>query len=297
MVRNGIRTFSGNFMLVFKHLVYLLIIGGVSLALFLWSFEPVVNRLTDSGWIGELYEFLEVFYTNPLGVADAFEMLATKLYLALFSDIGSIWGSYALSLFALLVLPNFLYNIGEYTLGVLTHSRMSSLLNRSYASTMLSSLARSTRYALIKLLFNIPFFAISVGVCVGYGILANTFSGAWVLLPIFIAVIMLVLAFRYVFFIGFLPVSVISEGALFKSFANGLDLYTEGFMKKVLAMWALFIVELALSVAIALFTLGAGLVIAVPSLLLVNVACSFTNYFQTNKENFYVGENQIVKPL
>ena len=297
MIRNGIRTFSGNFMLVWKHLLYLLLIGGVSLALFVWSFEPVANRLTNSGWVNEFYGFLEIFYTNPLGVADAFEVLATQLYHALFKDIGSIWGSYALSLFALLVLPNFLYNVGEYTLGVLTHSRMSSLLNRSYASTMISSLARSVRYSLIKLLFNIPFFAIVVGVCVGYGILSNVLSMAWLLLPIFIALVMLVFAFRYVFFIGFLPTAVLGEGALFKSFAEGLDTYTDGFMKKVLLMWALFLVELASVVAIALFSLGAGLIIAIPSVLVINVACSFTNYFQKNKENFYVGENQIVKPL
>lgn len=297
IIRNGVRTFSGNFMLVWKHLVYILIVAGISVALFLWSFEPVVLRLKDSGWINEFYGFLEVFYTDPIGVADAFEVLATNLYLALFKDIGAIWGSYALSLFALLVLPYFLYNIGEYTLGVLTHSRMSSLLNRSYANTFISTLARSTRYSLWKLLINIPFFAIIVGLAAGYGMLANAINGAWLLLPIFIALELLVFAFRYVFFIGFLPVAVDSEGLVIKAFTEGLDLYTDGYMKKVLLVWALYIVELAGVVAIALFSLGAGLLVAVPSIMVINVACSFVNYFQTKKENFYVGDNQIVKPL
>ena len=297
MVRNGVRTFSGNFMLVWRHLVYLLIIGGLCTGLVIWSFEPILLRLRDSGWINELYEFFEVFYTNPAGIAEAFEVLATNLYFALFVNVGAIWGSYALSLFALLVLPKFLYNIGEYTLGVLTHSRMSSLLNRSYAHALVSTLARSVRYSLWKLLINIPFFAICVGLCAGYGYIANAINGAWLLLPLFIALELLVLAFRYVFFIGFLPVAIESEGTLIKAFAEGLDGYTSGYMKKVFVIWALYLVELASVVAIALFTLGAGLLIAVPSVLVINVACAFVNYFQTKKENFYVGDNQIVKPL
>lgn len=297
MVRNGVRTFSGNFMLAWRHLVYILVIAGICAGLLVWSFEPVALRLLNSGWIDEFYEFMEVFYTNPAKIAEAFETIASSFYVALSKDIGEIWGSYALVLFALLILPNFLYNIGEYSLGVLTHSRMSSLLNRSYAHAFISTLTRSVRYSLWKLVFNVPFFLIMVGICAGYGLLAGVIDGAWLLLPIFIALELLVLAFRYVFFIGFLPVAVTSEMNLFKAFAEGLDTYSSQYMKKVFIIWALYIVELASIVAIALFTLGAGLLIAVPSVMVINVACSFVNYFQIRKENFYVGDNQIVKTL
>jgi len=297
MVRNGIKSFAGNFMLVWKHLLYNVVIAGVCLALFLWSFEPVVDRLVGSGWVKELHGFFEVFYTEPSMIAETFEILATHLYFVLFNDIGSIWGSYAISLFLLLVLPNFLYNIGEYVLGVLTMSRMTSLLNRSYVSTLISTLGRSTLYSLWKLLLNIPFFAILLGVTVGYGLIANNMNGAWLLLPVFVALVLLVLAFRNVFFIGFLPVAVKGESSVVKSFADGMDHYTDGYIKKVLLMWGLFIMEFGAVIMTALFTLGAGLILALPSVIVINVACSFTNYYATRKENYYVGENTIVKPL
>jgi len=147
------------------------------------------------------------------------------------------------------------------------------------------------------MLLSLPFYIILVGLCFAYGILANSINGAWLLLPIFIALVMLVFAFKYVFFIGYLPEAVNADTKLFKSFAEGIDNHTEGFMKKLLSVWGLFLMELAGVVFIGLFTIGSGLIVAIPSVMVINVCCEFANYFYSKKENFYTGENTIVKPL
>ena len=297
MVRNGLKTFSGNFMLVWKHLLYILVVFALTATLFALSLQPILERLKSSGWIDSLYAFFEIIYTKPSKIADSFGVLATDLYLVLFNNFKAVWGNYALSLFLLLVLPNFLYGIGQYALGVLTNARMNSLLNQSYAQKLMSTLGRSTRYSLIKMLLELPFYIIIIGVCFAYGLLVNLFNLAWLLLPIFIGVVLLVLAFKFVFFIGFLPEAVNSEGRLFHAFAEGIDNYTGSFMKKVLIAWGLYVMELAGVVFIGLFTIGSGLIITIPSIMVINVCCEFANYFSTRKENFYTGENTIVKPL
>lgn len=298
IVRNGLKTFAGNFMLVWKHLVYILIVFGITASLFVLSLEPIIARLKTSGWVTELYEFFEVIYTQPSEIAKCFGELATSLYGVLFDNFGAVWGSYALSLFLLLVLPNFLYGLGEYTLGVLTNARMSSLLNKTYSATFMSTLGRSTRYSLWKMLFSLPFVMIMVALCFAYGILINNYEVAgWLMLPIFIGVQLLVLAFKYVFFIGFLPEAVNSDSKLYHSFAEGLDNHTGNFIMKSLIIWGLFVMELASLVCISLFTIGAGLVIMIPSVVVVNICCSFANYYSNRKENFYTGESTIVKPI
>jgi len=108
-VRNGLKTFSGNFMLVWKHLLYNLIVFGITATLFVLSLNPIINRLESSGWVAEFYAFVEIIYTKPSLIADSFGVLATDLYRVLFSNFSQVWGNYALSLFLLLVLPNFLY--------------------------------------------------------------------------------------------------------------------------------------------------------------------------------------------
>lgn len=298
IVRNGLKTFAGNFMLVWKHLVYILIVFGITALLFLLSLEPIIARLRDSGWVSELYAFFEIVYTHPGEIAKTFGELATSLYGVLFDNFKAVWGNYALSLFLLLVLPNFLYGLGEYTLGVLANARMSSLLNKNYSATLMSTLGRSTRYSLWKMLFSLPFIIIMVALCFAYGLLINTYEVAgWLMLPLFIGVQLLVLAFRYVFFIGFLPEAVNSEKKLYRSFAEGLDNHTGNFMMKILIIWGLFVMELASVVFVCLFTIGAGLVIMIPSVVVVNVCCSFANYYSDRKENFYTGDSTIVKPI
>ena len=173
---------------------------------------------------------------------------------------------------------------------------MSALLSKSYAHTLISTLGRSSLYSLWKMLLSIPFIIILVVLCFAYGILANTISGGWLLLPIFICLVLLVLSAKYTFFVGFLPECVMGEGNVVKCFARGIDQYTGGYFKKVLLFWGLFLMELAGVLFIGIFTIGAGLIIVIPSIIVINTACSFTNFFATRKENFYVGENIIVKP-
>ena len=297
LVRNGLKTFAGNFILVWKHLVYLLITFALTATLFVLSLKPILVRLADSGWIEELYAFFEIVYTSPKQIAEAFGVLATDLYLVLFNNFKAVWGNYLLSLFLIIVLPSFLFYIGEYVLGVLTNARMSALLNQSYTAKLISTLGRSTRYSLWKLALTLPFNIIVIGLCFAYGILINTISGAWLLLPIFIALLLLVFAFRFVFFIGFLPEAVNGENRLIGAFALGIDKYTGGYMKKVLIIWGLFLMELASVIFVGLFTIGAGLIIVIPSVMLVNTCCAFANYFYVRKQNFYTGENIIVKPI
>lgn len=297
MIRNGLKTFAGNFMLVWKHALYLIVAFGVTAGLFVLSSLPIVDRLRESGWVNQMYDFFELFYTNPMGIADGFSTLATNLYWVLFDNLGSAWGNYALSLFLLLIVPSYLYHVGEYVLGSLTGARMSTLYSSSYAHKMISTIGRSSLYALWKMLLTIPFIVILISLCLAYGTLANNMSGAWLLLPVFIGLVLLVLACKYVFFIGFLPESVMNTDRVTKCFARGISQYTGGYLKKVLYVWGLFLMELAGVLFVGIFTLGTGLLLAIPSVMMVNIAVSFANFFQVRKENFYCSENAIVKPL
>ncbi len=297
MIRNGLKTMAGNFILVWKHLVYILFAFIISGALFAWSAEPIVRLLKSSGWVQELYDFFELIYTSPKFIASGFGRLATDLYLVLFNNFRAVWGNYLLSFILLTILPNLLYYIGEYVLGVLTNAKMSSLHNRSYTYTLLCTLKRSVLYSLFKILLSVPFALIMVALAYMYGVLTNTVTWTWFLFPIFIALELFVLSVKYTFFIGYLPQSVQETEGIAKSFAIGIDEYTDGFFKKVVLVWGLFIMEMATILFVGVFTIGAGLIVVIPGVMVTNVAISLSNYYTTKKENFYVGADTIVKPV
>lgn len=297
MIRNGLKTFVGNFMLVWKHALYLIIAFGITAALFVWTSLPIVDRLRDSGWLLELSDFFELFYTDPGMIADQFTLLATRLYNVLTANLGAIWGNYALSLILLFIVPSYVYYVGEYVLGECLGARMSSLHSTGFVHKLLSTFGRSSLYALWKTLMSLPFVVIIICLCSAYIWLVATVSGSWLLLPIVIAAVFLVLSCRYAFFGAYLPILVLGNKNIVVSFANAISEYTGGYYKKILYIWGLYLMELAAILFVGVFTLGAGLIIAIPSVIMVNVAVSFANYFQANKQNFYCAENVIIKPL
>ena len=124
-IRNGLRVLGGNFILAFKHAVYLIFSAVLSILLFVLSAKPIANLLKASGWTSHLKDLFESAYVSPGEFATRFRDVATELYDILFNDLQTRWWNYALCILLIVVLPAFLFYVGEYTLGVLVNSKQS----------------------------------------------------------------------------------------------------------------------------------------------------------------------------
>lgn len=297
VIRNGLRVFANNFSLVWKHLLYLGVVVALSFSLFVLSAQPTLDMLRNSGWTVQFKQMLELVYTSPQDVSDAFRDVFTNLYCLLRDNFSSVWGSYLLSILTLIVLPLFLFGIGEYVLGSLVGSKMASLTGYSYASKLVSTLGRSTRYSLVKMLVSIPFVVLLVAIFYCYGILSNTWFKGALLLPILLSCMLFVLACRYTLLVGFMPVAVTTNRGLFACFGSGIYHYTEGYFKKTLHFFALYIMEFGALLFIGIFTIGVGMLVVIPAICIINSAISFVVYSNVNKANFYVNEGTIIKPV
>ena len=296
-IKNGTRVFAGNFILVWKHLLFLLFTFLVSLSVFMLAATSVYNLLKTSGWVASVTDMLESVYASPNEFAANFSSVATNLFFILKNNFSALWPSYLLCILVVLLLPSFLLNIGQYALGAVLYNRTKSLLNKSYFLTTVGTLSRSVVYALIKMAIGVPFVIILLCIGYGYGVLANNWLNATLLLPILIMLIILVLAIKHTFLIGFLPEAVSENGSVGAAFGRALLEYTKDFGRKLLHYFALFIVEFCLVLFISLFSVGVGLLIAFPSVCVLNAACSFCVYYAHKKENFYAGEGIIIKPI
>lgn len=296
VIRNGFRVLGGNFILTFKHALYMVVASLVCLGLFLISAEPIAKLLSNSGWVDSFNNMLESVYTSPSEFAGMFRDVSTELYHVLVNNFTTRWWNYALCVALLVILPAFLYNIGEYTLGVLLNEKTKSMHKKSYFIALVTNIGRASVFALIKILVTLPFLVIIMLIGYGYGVLANSWINATLLLPILVALVLFVLACRYVFMIGFLPEAT-QGGNVFGAFARAIDKYTSGYFVKVLYMFALFLGVLASVIFIGLFTVGAGLIVAIPATCVLSASVSFADYYFVRKENYYAGEGRIVKPL
>lgn len=296
-IKNGVRVFAGNFILVWKHLLFLIFIALVSCGVFMLSAQSVYGMLKDAGWVAHFNNMLESVYASPNEFATNFSSVATELFFTLKNNLSAMWPNYLLCVFVVLFIPSFLYYVGQYALGAVLYNRTKSLLNKSYFITIVGSLGRSSLYALIKIVISLPFLLILLGIGYGYGVLANNWLNATLLLPILITLVIMVLALRHSFLIGFLPEASSGEGSVGDAFARSVVEYTKDYGRKFLHYFALFIVEFGAVLFISLFSVGVGFIVALPSVCLLNSACSFCVYYSHKSENFYAGEGIIIKPL
>ena len=296
IIKNGLRVMGGNFILSFKHALYLVCSAFISIGLFVLSARPIARILESSGWVDSLNDLFELIYLKPQKFGDELAKVATDLYIVLKSNLGSSWWNYLLCVFTFFVVPSFLFYVGEYTLASIIDKRTKSLVKDSYFLNLVRNIGRSSVYSLVKILVSLPFVVVIVLFGYGYGVLANSWFNATLLLPILIGLVVLEFAFKYTFLIGFLPEAV-QGGNIFGAFARGLDMYTSNFWTKVFYFFTLFLVEVALVVFIGVFTIGAGLIVAIPAVVLLNVSVSFANFYFTRKENYYAVEGKIIKPM
>ena len=297
VIRNGVRVFAGNFILVWKHLLFILFVALASIGIFMLSGVKLWEVLESSGWVAGFNDMLESVYASPSEFATNFKEVATNLFLVIRNNFASLWPNYLLSIFVCLFVPAFLYNVGEYSLGTVLYNRTKSLLNKSYFTTIVSTLGRSSLYALLKIAVSLPFLVLLLVIGYGYGILANNWLNATLLLPILIMLVIFVLAARYSFLIGFLPEACSAQGSVGSAFAVAIEDHTKGYAKKLMHYFALFIVEFGAVLFISVFSVGVGFLIALPSVCLLNLSCSLASYYAHKSENFYAGEGIIIKPI
>lgn len=296
-IRNGTRVFAGNFILVWKHLLYMIFTTLATVALFMVSSIKIWEMLKSLGWVESFNNMLEMVYVSPADFAGKFSSVATELFFALKNNFGFMWPSYLLSVGTVLFVPAFLSNVGQYALGAVLYNRTKSLLNKSYFTTLVSTLGRSSLYALLKIAVSLPFLVLLLASGYCYGVLANNWLNATLLFPIFITVVVLILSARYSLLIGFLPEAQGGEGSIWAAFSRALDEYTKEYPKKLLHYFALFILEFGLVLFISVFSVGVGILIALPSVTLLNLGCSFAVYYAQRGENYYAGEGIIIKPI
>ncbi len=296
-VKNTFLVCANNFMLVWKQLVYSIIILGVVGLSLLGLLKPVVNLLEAQDWFIELGEFIELIYTHPSEIATGFSNIARSFYNIVVENFSTLWGNYIFSIFLIVFVPVFAKGISNYVMGDLVNSKMRSWASYSWVQRLISTLKRSVIYSLMLMIFWLPFIVLIILSLMGYGLVATSFLRATLFLPVLVLTIIILTAIKGVFGLWLMPICVNEDCNTFKAFRQSVALGGKKFVKTFLALFTLYITEFFAVTLIGLFTLGTGLLIILPAIPVLNSAFALICYYQENKLRYYINENTIVNPL
>lgn len=281
-------------MLVFKQLVYTLIIGIVVGLCLYGTASPIVWLLQSSGWIGELRDFISSIYTEPKNIAVGFNDIAESFYAIFTQNFSTLWGNYVLSCCLIVFVPVFASNLSFYCLGDVVNAKMNSWVNYGYANRFFSGLKKNVVYSLFMVIFEIVTMAIIIGLFMLYGIIANSILLITILLPVLIISVVVVLAIKNSFTMWIMPACLNEDIRVTKAIKKSFVVGAKNFGRVFLGSALMYIIEFFFVMIGGVFTLGAGLCIILPAITVLNAIFALIYYYQSEKLRYYINEFTIV---
>lgn len=295
---NAIKITFSRISLVFKVLLYDVIVAGIMIAIcagvLLPQFSEVgaeVGKLAiGDGLIADINIWLE----GGIKLSDVFAGLYQD-----FAEVITIVGSNLLSLTFVTIIIAVL--VAKFLIGLRTlptydilDSYMTESSNYYFLGNLMHNLGRSSKFSGLQMLLGVPCdVAILAIVYFGIGLLFD-FVGIFAL-PLIIILIVCLFAFRNTVFYFWIP-SIVQGSSMLKGFGRSVKLAFKHFSDIFLSQitYLLFVVVLGMLAIITTF--GAGLLVVGPLLFIILSAMKLAKYYDIKKMRYYVTMDKVVSP-
>ena len=284
--KNAFKNLIAHFGVVWAMLLYTVIFSALLVGLSLPFILPIANAfaeagvfdgirdsfsalLGDGGWNG-LWDGLYAVYAEVVGVFESNDTVAT---LVMWFFIG-----------ILVVAFRFFFGLYEIPLATVLDGRMSCNAHYGLGGKFFSTLWVSVRYSLAKMPIMIAFDAVTYGII--YGIVSAI--GLHFMLPFaIIAVIALLRAFRSGMLACWAP-DVVNGNGVLKGFARSVEIFFKRFGSVYSTYLVTWLFMIAAGLFLVIFTLGVGLVVALPFIMCLLGNVGITVYYNKTGKRYYI---------
>ena len=302
--KHAFHVFVDNFSTTYKLLVYRLFVLAVTVGLSCAVLVPAIDCISDTAQYTELQSSFSTLWTNIIelnagelqtslqNVKNAFGAFENLL-----TDKSWLVATVIVCLCVVFIINRFLVGVGNYVTGSLVHDKMVMHTTSSFTFTLFKNIRRAAIYAVIyaPLAFVYDFICLVIIwaiISVGMKVLSVT------LIKIFIIAILFLVfaAVKFTFTTDWLPALI--NGKMKQRAAIAYTFSRKG--KRTASVLSnslvLTLIVIALNVAAGIFTLGAGLLLTLPASSLILTTYCFVNYFDRNKQKYFVDEYTVIGP-
>lgn len=309
--KNAIHLLIGNFGLVFKFLLYMIIVLAVALALSAAFVYPTLDLLLSSE------EFSAVLSLD----------LAGEFFGAAFSGNGTFFGSYsepmqaalrdlgpflaenvssvvklAVAVAAIGIVVRFLFGLGNFAFGSLIDRKMSSNAKLSFSGVYIRNLGRAALWHVVYVPLTFVYDLLVLAICYLFfaallHIIAVRAIASAVALMLSVALFLASQAVKLTLFSHAVPAMVTDGQGLRRAFAKSFAFKGQ---KRFGPLFSTYLVTVILimcvNVLCALATFGAALFITVPVSYLIMLCVQFVGYYTFEKRKYFLSEDTVISP-
>lgn len=301
--KHSFHVFIDNFSVIYKQLLYRLIILVVASAITVTSLYPFVHEMINSEAFTSLAENIRGFIVGLLkgqvdtlsGISERVRESYGQVMVLLKTRLTAIIWSVLLILFVYIV-EKWFSGLGNYTTAVLVNDKMALRASSPFVGTLISHLKEAAVYNLIYVPLSIAYDLIIVAVL--FLALHYMLFSEWFLVSVFLfaLIIVLSLTLKMTFTTDWLPALIRGKLGQKKSIAYSFSRKGKGTLNVFSNYLVLILIIFALNVMAAMFTFGVGVLITVPSSYLIIICYEMVNYYDREEIKYFTDKNTIVKP-
>lgn len=299
MYKNSIKLLFSNFNLVWKTLLYNLIILGLVGALAGVSAVPVFDVLKANGLFDMIHDLFADFVTN-LNLINFFSDLGaiwSTFVDIIASNFSNIWWNIILFFVIIFVVGKFLCGFVKLTQAEVLYASMSSNMKVGMITSFFSNIKKINLFELSKFIITFPIdilIAYVIILCFGLFEFGGVVS---VLAPfIIVTVAILLISVRIAMFSCWMPVIAVTGKGIFSSLKENFKLVSRRFIKIFANSLGMVFTIIVLNGFAVLFTLGTCLFITIPLSNVLLTTFSMSAFYGSYGMRYYVDYDTIVEP-
>ena len=301
--KHSFNVFIDNFSVTFKQLLYRVIIMVIA-AVFYWLIiTPFKNALTGSedyvSLVGGVKDFLKhLVQGRPDDLAHSTEQIKTafdNLLTLVSSNRANIaWG--IVGIIAVHFVEKFFMGLGNYAAAAVVNDKMALRANSSFFLSLIRNLKDASLYNLMYVPLSMIYDA-----AVLLGLYFLIFKGFFfIIVPLqlclFVTLAIFAISLKMMLTTDWLPALIRGKKGQGKAFLYTFNRRHKNNLNVLANFFVIIMIILILNVAGAVFSLGAALLITVPSSYVILLCFEFVNYYDREELKYFIDKNTIIKP-
>ncbi len=295
--KNAFKILIEKFGLVWMLLLYVFVLAVILVSVSMAFMIPIYRAFLNAG-IMEQFTILFESVTNGeslnrwfeiiRGIGDSVSQLLKENFSLRLNS--TLW-------LTLVVVVAYRFLLGLYELPLISvlDGAMSSNARIGFGGQFIAKLGKSSCFTLVKMMYTVLFDAATMGIMYGLFKLLDVAAVSMFAPFIIMLAFILLTALRYTLIAMWSPRIVTDNGKIFASF--GFSVKQAG--KNLGSMYAYFLVSwvliIAFNIFVGLFTIGVGLLISIPTSMLLISVLNMTLYYGKNGKRYYV-DGAVVTP-
>ncbi len=302
--KHSFHVFVDNFSTTYKLLVYRLIVLAITVGLSCAVLVPSIGCISDTVQYTDLQTSVTALWSDliALNTADLQVRLqdvkdAFEAFNHLLSDKSWLVATVVICMCVVYVIDRFLVGVGNYVTGALVHDKMVMYTRSSFTITLFKNIKQASIYAAI--LAPLAFVYDAICLVIMWAIISVGLKGlSFTLIKIFIvaALFLVFSAVKFAFTTDWLPALIDAKMKHRKAICYTFSRKGKKTLDVLSNSLVLKLTVFALNVAAGVFTFGAGLLLTLPASSLILSSYCFVNYFDRNKQKYFVDEYTVIGP-